>query len=186
MDRIWELFSPKSMSGYDFLAPVKPDRVEKIKSHQKSYHAEPVKRKRTPELKRTLTPRATPSSSKSRAGTPKLTRKPPKHEIDSDEEDEEDEVQSTDTGGITRAEKVDLGIDAALEPYIPVTVDHPDHIGWSQEEVDLFNRLNERGTVPLMYSEWQLDFPTVPDQLFSSNKEEIFIKALEGSEFRGK
>ena len=147
--------------------------------------AKPSDKRRRGSVKSSPKPSAKPSAKPS----PKTSSKPPakrtKHEPQSEEEEEE-QVEPKATTKITQAEKEDLGIDTTPAPYEPVTVDHPDHIGWAQEEVDLFNRLNERGTVPLIYSEWHLDFPTIPDVLFSSNKDKILIKALEGTEFRGK
>ena len=86
---------------------------------------------------------------------------------------------------IPEGDKIDLGIDMTIKAPEHVTINHPEHIGWTQSEVDLFNRLNDRGAVPILPHSWQLDFPTMPDNLFSSNLDEVYIKPSEGTDFRG-
>lgn len=66
------------------------------------------------------------------------------------------------------------------------TADDPEYADWTQSELDLHNRLNDRGVDPMLYSVWKLDFPTMPEAVFTKEKDEALIKSLVGSEFRGK
>ena len=53
--------------------------------------------------------------------------------------------------------------------------DDPRIADWSQEEIWLFNKLASRGSEALLHWEWNLDFPTFPDILFTSIPDEVFI-----------
>ena len=56
---------------------------------------------------------------------------------------------------------------------------------WTGEEIWLFNKLQNRGAEPLLISTWTLDFPTFPDQLFSKDEDQVFIKNIHTSVSRG-
>ena len=60
------------------------------------------------------------------------------------------------------------------------------HPFWTTAEIDLFNKLNMRGFEPLLPRTWELDFPTVPSALFTGDIQNAFMKAMYGSDFRGK
>lgn len=57
---------------------------------------------------------------------------------------------------------------------------------WTKEEIWLFNKLQKRGVEPLLISTWSLDFSTFPDQLFSPDENQIFIKNIHTSSGHGK
>lgn len=97
----------------------------------------------------------------------------------------EDEAEEP-IADITQEEKDEYGIGVTIEPVAHATLEDPDYEGWTQDELDLHNRLNDRGVVPLLYSRWKIDFPTIPDVLFTDNKDEAYIKAEQGTEFRGR
>jgi len=68
--------------------------------------------------------------------------------------------------------------------YVDIT--KQSHPRWSQSEIDLFNKLNNRGFEPMLPSSFKMDFPTVPEALFTDRTERTFINSLSGNEFRGK
>ena len=57
---------------------------------------------------------------------------------------------------------------------------------WTTAEIDLFDKLNMRGFEPLLLQTWAIDFPTIPSALFTGDIQKAFLKAMHGSEFRGK
>lgn len=59
---------------------------------------------------------------------------------------------------------------------------------WAEAEEDLFYRLAMRGFEPLVPSNWQLDFSTLPESLFGlpGDITPPYINATGGSNFRGK
>ena len=78
------------------------------------------------------------------------------------------------------------------EDYSPVEVENltrkeeateEDHPHWSKAERDLFNKLNSRGFEPLLPKIWETEFPTMPPDLFSPDKDECFIKSIGGDAF---
>ena len=100
---------------------------------------------------------------------------------DFEPDDEEEETQAD----ITQDEKDEFGIGITIEPVEHATLGDPEYEGWTQDELDLYNKLNDRGVVPLLHSSWKIDFPTIPEVLFTDDKEEAYIKAELGTEFRG-
>ena len=60
------------------------------------------------------------------------------------------------------------------------------HPLWTKAEIDLFNKLNMRGFEPLMPRTWALDFPTIPTDLFTEDAQQAFLKAVNGTDFRGR
>lgn len=59
---------------------------------------------------------------------------------------------------------------------------------WAEAEKDLFYRLAMRGFEPLVPSNWQLDFSTLPESLFGHPRDITppYIDAVGASQFRGK
>ncbi|KAL9102966.1 MAG: hypothetical protein Q9163_001953 [Psora crenata] len=57
---------------------------------------------------------------------------------------------------------------------------------WSVEEVWMFNKLSMRGFEPLLSEEWQWDFPSFPDPLFTKDESLVFINNLNTSITDGK
>lgn len=60
------------------------------------------------------------------------------------------------------------------------------HIGWSEDAIRLFQKIGMRGYEPLLPRKWELDFQTIPTELFSTVDEEVFLKSASGKQFRGK
>ena len=100
------------------------------------------------------------------------------YEIDEEEEEEP-------KADITQDEKDEYGIGITIEPVEHATLENPEYEGWTQDELDLYNRLNDRGIVPLLHTSWKLDFSTIPDVLFTEDRNEAYIKCEKGSDFRG-
>lgn len=50
--------------------------------------------------------------------------------------------------------------------------------GFSLHEAALFQRIRKRGLEPLMPAHWQVDFATMPDNLFLSGEDPAYIEAL--------
>ena len=70
-----------------------------------------------------------------------------------------------------------------FKEYIPKTdrfirYSDPKYKSWASEEIWLFNKLSRRGYEPLLRLEWQLDFLSFPDNLFSKDEELVHIKNL--------
>lgn len=59
---------------------------------------------------------------------------------------------------------------------------------WSEAEKELFFRLAMRGFEPLLPRHWQLDFPTLPDTLFSvpDDQRDPLFQPFKDSDFHGK
>lgn len=68
------------------------------------------------------------------------------------------------------------------EPVASIPIGYKD---WTDNEVDLFNELNDRGFRPLLTDTWTLDFPTLPLNLFCDDDAEVLIKPIHGTSFRG-
>lgn len=84
-----------------------------------------------------------------------------------------------------KREKEDLIEEYKIEAVDHITTDDDDFKDWSQQELDFFNGLNDRGVVPMLWSYWKIDFPTLPEILFTSDKEEAIIKNWNGSAASG-
>ncbi|KAL9001799.1 MAG: hypothetical protein Q9188_005242 [Gyalolechia gomerana] len=67
--------------------------------------------------------------------------------------------------------------------YVPTAADLEVMKNWSEDEVWLFHRLNNRGFEPLLPGTWDFDFETVPDKVFSDDDAKVLIKAREGNEY---
>ena len=53
--------------------------------------------------------------------------------------------------------------------------------GWTQAEIDLYIQLELRGSLPLLPASWELDFDTLPVNLFIKDEKSAYIRALGGS-----
>ena len=109
--------------------------------------------------------------------SPRRVSKASDYEVDEEEEEP--------TADITQDEKDEYGIGITIEPVEHATLGNPDYEGWTQDELDLYNRLNDRGVVPLLHTSWQLDFPTIPEVLFTEDRNEAYIKSEKGTDFHG-
>ncbi|EON60803.1 hypothetical protein W97_00012 [Coniosporium apollinis CBS 100218] len=56
--------------------------------------------------------------------------------------------------------------------------------GWTEDAIELVQKFQMRGFEPLMPKSWELDFSTLPSELFTANNEEAFIKSVVGKDFR--
>lgn len=56
---------------------------------------------------------------------------------------------------------------------------------WTGEERWLFTKLTNRGFEPLLHATWVLDYPTFPEQLFTSDESRVYISNVYGSIGRG-
>ena len=88
-------------------------------------------------------------------------------------------------GDELKKEKDDLVEEYKIEEVEHVTADDEDFKGWSTQELDFFNGLNDRGVVPMLWNYWKVDFPTLPEVLFTSEREDAIIKNWEGSASSG-
>jgi hypothetical protein len=57
--------------------------------------------------------------------------------------------------------------------------------GWHPEELYLFERLSMRSFEELLPTSWQIDFPTLPEDLFTDFQDKTFINFNYGSSYRG-
>ena len=57
--------------------------------------------------------------------------------------------------------------------------------GWPEDAVFLFQKLNMRGSEPLLPYDWNIDFPSLPMFMFTRIVAKQFIKSHQLSEFRG-
>jgi len=57
--------------------------------------------------------------------------------------------------------------------------------GWHPEELYLFERLSMRSFEELLPTSWQIDFPTLPEDLFTDVQDKTFINFNYGSSYRG-
>ena len=56
---------------------------------------------------------------------------------------------------------------------------------WTEEERWLFTKLTKRGYEPLLHDTWIMDYPTFPDQLFTNDKNQVYINNIHSSTGRG-
>lgn len=56
---------------------------------------------------------------------------------------------------------------------------------WHPDEIFLFERLSMRSFEELLLASWQIDFPTLPEALFTTNPDKAFINYNCGSSSRG-
>ena len=75
----------------------------------------------------------------------------------------------------------------ALQKYGDRYLDYDDPRvqDWTEEERWLFTKLTNRGYEPLLHTTWILDYPTFPDQLFTSDESRVYINNIHGSIGRG-
>ena len=57
---------------------------------------------------------------------------------------------------------------------------------WSSDEVWTFHKLNNRGFEPLLPETWAQEFVTVPDDVFSKDDSEVYVKTHKGNEYNGR
>ena len=209
--RIWHMFSPGESLEQTIEKPPSPktDPVHKIKRAKLERGADGRRRSLSPTIKHSpvesevevelsseeeeaeedLDESDSPLSDVDGDSEPdqprfkKLKRsRNPSGDGDYEVEDEEEEEPKAD---ITQEEKDEYGIGITIEPVEHATLEDPEYEGWSQDELDLYNRLNDRGIVPLLHTSWKLDFSTIPDVLFTDDRNEAYIKSEKGSDFRG-
>jgi hypothetical protein len=100
-------------------------------------------------------------------------------------------IIKSEADNLTESPEIDTLIDgkliypAALPHPIAEEVDIENNADWTEEENKLVEALDERGNDPLLHIEWKLDFPTLPDELFTEDKSKILIKNMYGSAYRG-
>ena len=78
-----------------------------------------------------------------------------------------------------------------FEEYVPdsdrfIQYTDPKFKAWASEEIWLFNKLSKRGYEPLMRLNWQLDFLSFPDNLFTKNEKLVHIGNLNTNISEGK
>ncbi|KAJ9644715.1 hypothetical protein H2199_003678 [Coniosporium tulheliwenetii] len=56
--------------------------------------------------------------------------------------------------------------------------------GWTEDAIELVQKFQMRGFEALMPKSWELDFSTIPSELFTANNEEAFIKSIVEKDFR--
>ena len=59
------------------------------------------------------------------------------------------------------------------------------YTGWTKEEIWLFEKLQDRGLEPLLHVTWGFDFPTLPVELFTTDRSKAFIKAIHDNDYHG-
>lgn len=64
--------------------------------------------------------------------------------------------------------------------------DEEDFSDFSDEEYFLFHKLNNRGLEPIIHIGWAMDFPTLPEILFTHDREETYVRHLYAPEYHGK
>lgn len=57
--------------------------------------------------------------------------------------------------------------------------------GWPEDAVFLFQKLNMRGSEPILPYDWNVDFPSLPLFLFTKSEAKQYIRAEFLSDFRG-
>ena len=62
-----------------------------------------------------------------------------------------------------------------------LTIQHLTAKYWTQPEIDLYVHLEMRGYEPLLPANWEMDFNTLPEALFTRNEDEAYIRTLGGS-----
>lgn len=121
---------------------------------------------------------STPSSGQTKKSTPgaaaNIARALTPESFGGTSDDEEASVNSEDSSPV-EVETLERKEEATEE----------DHPHWSKAERDLFNKLNSRGYEPLLPKTWELDFPTMPLDLFSLDENKCFLKAIGGTDFKG-
>ncbi|MCJ1472298.1 hypothetical protein MMC13_000945 [Lambiella insularis] len=100
-------------------------------------------------------------------------------------DNDSDEGSDSETQQLSKAEQAENAFDLEVEgSEMRKAIAIEDNPGWTQSEIDLFNKLNMRGFEPLFPTPWHIDFPTLPPGLFSSNDQLVFIKSLCSKDFR--
>lgn len=64
-------------------------------------------------------------------------------------------------------------------------LDENEHKGWTKEEIWLFEKLQDRGFEPLLHVTWGFDFPTLPVELFTTDRSKVFIKSMHDNDYHG-
>lgn len=78
-------------------------------------------------------------------------------------------------------------IDSHANPLVAENIENGQvYKGWSEDEIWLYEKLDNRGYEPLLPKSWDLDFPTLFDDLFSEDDSEAFINTLSGRKYHGK
>ena len=67
-----------------------------------------------------------------------------------------------------------------------LTDDGYEYIGWSEDEIWLYEKFSNRGYEPLLPKAWESDFPALFESLFSANDSKAFINTVSGKKYRGK
>ncbi|MCJ1249745.1 hypothetical protein MMC30_006971 [Trapelia coarctata] len=135
-------------------------------AHTRSSSADPRRRRRQARASRAPQILITPAKSETKRGDDRSEYGLPTPKLTSKKEVEE-----------TLKIEADEGI-----RFVDLTkYSHPH---WSQSEIDLFNKLNNRGFETLLPSSFKMDFPTVPLSLFTDRIERTSINSVNGSDFK--
>lgn len=74
---------------------------------------------------------------------------------------------------------------AAVEAYCETKAEEMRDLGWSESAIKLCLKMETKGREPLLPKTWELDFESLPEALFSSRDDKVFIKSASRSNFRG-
>ena len=96
-----------------------------------------------------------------------------------DEEDHSEDLSDIET------KKENLWDESQLEQYEHVTANDEGFEEWSPQELDFFNSLNDRGLTAMLWTYWKVDFPTLPVNLFTEEKDDALIKNWKGPPTHG-
>jgi hypothetical protein len=105
----------------------------------------------------------------------------------SEAEESETSVDRPEDDAISSVEKVKEYLDRQAELALRKgAIDEVKAQGtWHPDEVFLFERLSMRSFEELLPASWQIDFPTLPEALFTTNPTKTFINFNYGSSSRG-
>lgn len=102
-------------------------------------------------------------------------------DYEEDEEGETDEAnQQAQPDPIQRI--LDKATERLKREHITVEAAHGE---WSGADVVLFQKLSMRGFEPLLPNHWRIDFPTLPETMFTKNDKQVFINSVCDRDFRG-
>ncbi|MCJ1359317.1 MAG: hypothetical protein MMC33_009318 [Icmadophila ericetorum] len=104
----------------------------------------------------------------------------PTEQVDQGTEEEKSQLPQTDFSGVATTTKSPNKKIAKTKAELDAHV-----VNWTNEEIDLFNKLNTRGYYPLMPQTWQKDFTTIPLINFSTKPNDpTFLNSIKGDDFR--
>lgn len=109
-------------------------------------------------------------------------------EGEEEDEYEEDEIELPQDEEASAREKVQeyLARQAELALKKEAIAEVKQQGNWHKDEVFLFERLSLRSFEELLPQEWQIDFRTLPEDLFNENKDKVLINYNCSPSFHGK